>query len=199
MNQDKPHRGRPSSQAARANALRAARAILFDQGLGRLTMEAVAAQSGVGKPTLYRHWANALELAMAALMAEPSPKAPVAGDTLEDWLRTQLRGLTTAFAAGRGRQIALALAAADPEAEITRAFRNQVILASREAGRDQIARAVALGTIPAPPDIDLVLDMLYAPLFYRLLLGHLPLDPEFADRLAARAGQLMDCDAKKRL
>lgn len=171
--------GRPPSAAARLKALRAAQALLLSEGLGRLTMDAVAARSGVGKPTLYRHWANALELAMAALMLD-ADTAP-GGATLQ----AQLRALVAAFGAGRGRQIAQALAAADPETEIARAFRNQVIWKSREAGRRLVGERV-----PAE-EVEVLLDMIYGPLFYRLLAGHLPLDRDFADRLAALAGRLV--------
>lgn len=184
-------RGRPPSPLTRQKALQAAHAILTAEGLGRLTMDAVAARSGVGKPTLYRYWANALDLAMAALMAGETPGAVPQGATLEDRLRGQLRALVAAFAATRGRQIALALAAADPNSEIAKAFRNQVILASREVGRGLILSAVALGEVPAPKVIEVTLDMLYGPLFYRLLAGHLPLTAEFADQLARAAMTLL--------
>ena len=52
-------RGRPPSEAAQKRALQAAHDILMAEGFGRLTIEAVAARSGVGKPTIYRSWANA--------------------------------------------------------------------------------------------------------------------------------------------
>ena len=77
MSQDKPNtRGRPPSKVARSKALKAAVEILMELGFGRLTIDAVAARSGVGKPTIYRNWANASELAMAALM-ESQPTEPV--------------------------------------------------------------------------------------------------------------------------
>lgn len=167
------------SQASRLKALDAARSLLMADGLGRLTMDAVAQRSGVGKPTLYRHWANALELAMAALMMD-ADTAP-GGATLQ----AQLRALVAAFGAGRGRQIAQALAAADPETEIARAFRNQVIWKSREVGRRLIGGRVAA------EEVEVLLDMIYGPLFYRLLAGHMPLDRDFADRLAALAGRVI--------
>ncbi|MCB1390734.1 MAG: TetR/AcrR family transcriptional regulator [Rhodobacteraceae bacterium] len=176
--------GRPPSPDAQDKALRAARAILTDEGLGRLTMDAVAVRSGVGKPTLYRHWANALELAMAALMLDDDDPAP-RGRTLEARLRAQLRALVRTFSATRGRQIAMALAASDPESEISRAFRNQVILASRETGRG------LLNGVARPDEIETLLDMIYGPLFYRLLAGHRPLDAAFADSLAALALRLV--------
>ena len=136
-----PRRGRPPSRAARENALAAAHALLMEEGLGRLSIEAVASRSGVGKPTIYRHWANASELAMEALMAGFPAPGSQSRSTLETALTDQIARLTQAFATTRGRQIAMALATADPESEFTRAFRNRVILSSREAGRALIAAA----------------------------------------------------------
>lgn len=186
-----PARGRPPSTAARETVLRAARDILLGEGFGRLSIEAVAARSGVSKPTIYRNWANASELAMAALMADPEVQTDKVRGALEGGLRAQLRALVTAFATTRGRQIAMTLAASDPESEMTKAFRNRVILSSRETGRRLIGEAVAGGEIEAPAEIETVLDMIYAPVFYRLLVGHLPLDMPFADSLAIRATTLL--------
>lgn len=176
-------RGRPRSVQARDRALRAAHDILMTEGFGRLSIEAVAARSGVGKPTLYRNWANAQELAMAALVANPFPEPQGEGATARVRLTTQMRGLVNAFATTRGRQVALALASADPESEFTKAFRNKVILASREKGRAILEAAIEGGELAPPPDLETLLDMIYGPIFYRLLVGHRPLAPQFADAI----------------
>jgi len=180
-------RGRPPSADARANALRAAHDILMKEGFGRLTIEAVSVKSGVGKPTIYRNWANASELAMAALMVGEDGGEALEAGALAEGLRAQMRSLVTAFATTRGRQIALTLAASDPESEMTKAFRNRVILSSREHGRRLIGAAVARGEIAEPADIEVLLDMIYAPVFYRLLVGHMPLGRDFADGVVLAA------------
>lgn len=190
MSQDNnaaPKRGRPPSTAARRRALTAAHEILMDEGFGRLTIEAVAARSGVGKPTIYRNWANAQELAMAALLADQLPRTEAEGPTAQAALSAQMRGLVTAFASTRGRQITMALAAADPESEFTKAFRNQVILSSRNAGRTILDEALARGEIAPPPDFEALLDMIYGPVFFRLLVGHRPITPEFGDAIVETA------------
>lgn len=192
MSQDKPNpRGRPPSQAAKSKALAAAVEILMEQGFGRLTIDAVANRSGVGKPTIYRNWANASELAMAALMeSQPTARLQKAG-TLSDRLEHQIMAIVAAFATTRGRQIGLALAAADQDSEMTRAFRNRVILSGREVGRGMIMEAVKDGEIAAPETPEVILDMIYAPIFYRLLVGHLPLDQTFAKALVSKGMQLL--------
>ncbi len=180
-------RGRPPNQLAQARILKAAHDILTEDGFGRLTVEAVAARSGVGKPTIYRHWANASELAMAALMFGDPGIFAGGGTSLRSALAGQMRSLIQAFATTRGRQIAMTLAAADPESEFTKAFRNQVILSSREAGRALLLEAAARGEITLQHDLEVLLDMIYGPVFYRLLVGHRSLDTGFADGIVAIA------------
>ena len=175
-----PRRGRPRSEAARQAILRTAHDILVADGLGRLTIEAVAERARVGKPTIYRYWKNAQELAMAALMAgQPGvePAAP-SGRTREKLYR-QMDTLLAIFATPRGRQIALTMAAAEPDSEMARAFRTRVMLEQREAGRAILTEAEARSEIQSGADMETILDMLYAPVFYRLLVGHLPLTETF--------------------
>lgn len=124
---------------------------------------------------------------MAALTVSPLPEAEAEGATAQAALGMQMRGLVTAFASTRGRQITMALAAADPESEFTKAFRNQVILSSRNAGRAILEQAIARGEITRPPDLETLLDMIYGPVFFRLLVGHRPVSPEFGDAVVATA------------
>lgn len=190
-------RGRPRSAESRRRALAAAREILLEEGLGRLTMDEAARRSGVGKPTLYRNWANASELAMAALLEGDAPPGTARDEPLAPALRRQIGTIIRVFATTRGRQIALALAAADPESEMTRAFRTRVILSSRAAGLAMIESAAARGEIAAPEAPELVADMIYAPIFYRLLLGHQPLDEAFAAALTETALALLGAEPQR--
>ena len=174
-------RGRPRSHAAQTAILRAAHDILISDGLGRLTIEAVAERARVGKPTIYRYWKNAQELAMAALMAgQPQARnaEPETGAS-KSRLHRQMENLLDIFASTRGRQIALTMAAADPDSEMAKAFRTRVMLQQRDEGRAILVVAAANGEIRLETEIETILDMLYAPIFYRLLIGHLPLTKAF--------------------
>ena len=175
----KAPRGRPRSEQARKAILKSAHDLLTEQGVGRLTIEAVAARAGVGKPTIYRTWSNARELAMAALLAEPNAEAAVPEtDAPIDDLTRQVCQVIAIFATLRGRQVTQMMAAAEPDSELSKAFRNQIILKCREDGRTILHRAQAKNLVRTPLDVDLVLDLIYGPIFYRLLAGHEKLSEE---------------------
>lgn len=75
------------------------------------------------------------------------------------------------------------IAAAQHDSDLAKVFRNRFILQSRQRGRELLERAAAEGAIAPRADFEIALDMIYAPLYFRLLIGHGPLDSAFTDRL----------------
>ena len=179
-----PKRGRPRSEAARGKILAAARHLLEERGLPGLTVEAIAALAEVGKPTIYRHWPNAQAVAMDAFLenAEADEGAAAHGSALPA-LRRQLAGIAAAFASPAGRSTAAMIAAAQNDSELAKVFRHRFIMKSREAGRALLLQAIAEGELRPGADLEVALDMIYAPLFFRLLIGHGALDRFFTDAL----------------
>lgn len=181
-------RGRPRDEGARLAILRAARELLARGGVAAVTMEGVAQRAGVGKPTVYRHWPNAHAVTMAALLEDAPPESESrAARGAMPALRRQLRQIATMFATPTGRSVTMMLAAADQDTELSKAFRNHFIMARRTEGRALLATAVADGTLRADFDVEVALDMIYGPLFYRLLAGHARLDAAFTDALLDHA------------
>ncbi len=177
-------RGRPRDPRTRAAILVAARDLLGRGGLTAVTIEAIAQKAGVSRPTIYRYWPNAPAVAMAAFLettgaaeAAKSPKSPIAA------LRAQLHALADAFAAPAGRSVAAMVAAAQSETELAKAFRNEFIARNRDATRALLERCIAEKAIEAPNDMELTLDLVFGPLFYRLLMGHAPITRGFVDQL----------------
>lgn len=130
---------------------------------------------------------------MAALLSCSAADGPLQGRDARARLTEQMRALVTAFASTRGRQVALTLASADPNSEYTKAFRNRVIPASRKAGKSVLIEAISVGDLRDPGDLEALLDMIYDPIFYRLLAGHQPLDTTFADELVDFAFRILSC------
>lgn len=175
MTQAKP-KGRPVAADATPKALKATQKILLKEGFAKLSIERVATMTGLGKPTLYRRWPNATELAMQALLALAKPIAPPKG-AIDAALSAQLAALTTAFATPWGRQVVLVLAASDPASPARQNLIHALILSPRDAGLVAIEAAIASGELGAPRDIDVLLDMLYAPILAAPLIGKALPDP----------------------
>src|SRR5262245_15371379 len=180
--------GRPRSLAARRAILDAARELMERNGITAVTMEGIAARAGVGKPTIYRTWPNAQAVAMAALM-EAGPGPVSAGESRSPLhaLKRQLRAVAEVFAARTGRNVAFMLAAAERDSEFAKLFRNHFILERRREGRELLEQAIRRKELRRDLDLEVVLDLIYAPIFYRLLVGHAPLDARFTDAVLNHA------------
>ncbi|MFH9084845.1 TetR/AcrR family transcriptional regulator [Streptomyces sp. NPDC017673] len=175
-------RGRPRDERIDAAVRHAVMEILNEVGYGRLTLEAVAARAGTSKPTLRRRWRSRQHLVVAALVqtmgASPTPDT---GCTHCD-LIAGIRTLSHAFTTSVGRRALPALIADladDPELESE--FLNELFHPRRAATRAALHRGIQRGDIRPDADIDLLLDMLGATAYYRVLFGHLPLTPTLAE------------------
>jgi AcrR family transcriptional regulator len=178
-------RGRPPSAAAEAKILAATREILVEGGVRSLTMEGVAARAGVAKTTVYRRHRSRDDLAMAVLidMVRTVTAGPDLGDVrteLVHILRATLDVLRTTLM-GRVMQGLVSELAVDPR--LSEAFREQVVaLRIAEVGH-VLARGAERGQLRPDLDVGLVHELLFGPIYYRLLLTGEPLEPSFADRI----------------
>lgn len=150
-----------------------------------MTMEDVARRAGVSKATLYRWWpskgALALEVLLRADTEDVAP--PDTGDVRAD-LAAHLRLVTSRFRdSDDGRAIADLMAEAQHDASVAEAFRDRWLATRRTAGRERLNAARRAGQLRHDVDLDVLLDVLYAPIYYRLLSGHASLDDRLADRL----------------
>lgn len=176
-------RGRPRSEATRVKIMTATAGLIQDRGVPGVTIEAVAARAGVGKPTIYRYWSNAHELAMAALMdAVPEARQASSDDPVEA-VRKLLHGVSSTFNNPAGRHVALALASADASSEIAKAFRSHFIQSRRNEAETLLKIAIKSKQLAADTPVDLTLDMIFGAVLYRLLMGHAKITTAFMDEL----------------
>lgn len=177
-----PRRGRPRDPATRKNILAAAAALLEEGGLSAVTMEAIAVRAGVGKPTIYRQWPNAQAVAMSAFLAcAQKPAAKARSKSGLAALKRQLRELAEAFATRTGRNTAMMIAAAQSDSDLAKVFRIHFVMKNREEGRMLLLRAVEDGDVRRDIDMETALDLIYAPFYFRLLIGHATLSARDTD------------------
>jgi AcrR family transcriptional regulator len=183
-----PARGRPRSEASRGAIIAAANLLLRTIGLDRMSIEAVAEASGVGKTTIYRWWPSKGTLALDAYLEEMRAKvvAPDTGNGAED-LRRHAQAVIGFYAGEEGRIFAQFMAEAQSDPGLAEAFRDRFLAHRRAAVKTIWQRGVARGEFREDVDADVAIDMIFAPIVYRLLAGHAPLTQSLADQLVDAA------------
>jgi AcrR family transcriptional regulator len=178
----KPRAGRPRSAESRRAIIQSAMHILQNDGYAALNIEAIAAKAGVSKQTIYRWWPSAAFIVLEALTADMPPQETIAPDTgsLKGDLQDLVRSTVRALAQRRGPVFKALIAEAQADPRFAEAFRTSLMAAHREILRAILGRAQLRGESAFDADQDLIADVVYGPILYRLLNGHGELDETFA-------------------
>ncbi len=189
--------GRKRCPVAHQNILCAARALLEEIGFADLTIEGIAERAGVGKTTIYRRWPNKASIVLDAFIEAANKVIPFSdtGSVRED-LRLQMRRMIKLMNGTEGHTIATLIGGAQADAELAEAFRARWLAVRREEARQIIARGKTSGEIRANIDPEVLLDALYGPLYFRLLIRHAPLTPGYADKLVSLVMSGLDVGAE---
>lgn len=175
--------GRPRDAATGRRILEVALRQLADLGYSRMSLDGIAAEAGVSKPTMYRRWTNKADLATAALRTIQIAEPPVhtgstAGDLagiLENFSRSLLRPNGMSL-------IGTVLAEESHTPELLRYFRERLVVPRRKMLRTVLERARAAGELRPGVKLDTVTSCLVGAFYARYLAGsHVP--PGFAREL----------------
>ncbi|WP_371481678.1 TetR/AcrR family transcriptional regulator [Kitasatospora sp. NBC_00315] len=176
--------GRPRDPAVDEAIRRAAVELTEQHGYRGLSMEGIAALSGVSKQTVYRRYRSKGEVVLDALAGYATHHLPTP-DTGS--LRGDLTALLTATFEGQRGVIGTLNRALAAEALQDPAFADRLwerlIAVRREAVRELLARARERGEVDHPDD-EFLLDLVYGPMWYRLLFGSDALTASQAAELA---------------
>ncbi len=178
-------KGRPRCQEARAAILSTVMELLGNQGICSVSMEGIARMAGVGKQTLYRWWPSKADVVLEALVDRAASVIPIPDEgTLQADLEAFLLRSAEDIATWSAPHLRCLMAEAQRDEGFRERFREQFIFVRRDVMRQLFTRAKARGEISQSVDADLIMDMLYGMLWYRLLVGHAPLDAAFAKTIA---------------
>ena len=170
--------------------LEATVALIAESGYGAVTIEAVAARSGVAKSTIYRHWPSRIELINDAFHElKPPVPLPTEGEVRERII-CLLENLARSLAGSTWSSCLPALidaAERDPEA---RELHDRLARAGRQSLIDLIEAGVLVGELPTGLDPELIAEALAGPILLRRLMLNEPLDPsrvrELVDQVLPR-------------
>jgi len=152
-------------------------------------VDSIAEASGAGKATIYRWWPNKAAVLIEAFRERIAQELPFpdSGDFRQD-VRQMLQNFTEIIYKGRrGKVFRSFIAGAQADPEIAKAYREIWIAPRRAEARKLFERHIALGVADSRLDPDLAVEMVFSPLYYRLLTGWGEITPEYLDRLVDTA------------
>jgi AcrR family transcriptional regulator len=188
---EQKHRGRPRSETARTAILAAAAELLLAEDADTVSMDEVAERAGVSKATIYRWWPSKETLTLDALLNEwgsdqrstRRETGSLRGDLLaviRPWVR-RLRSRPY------GRVVSSLLAETHTDPTFAETYRAQFVAVRRNPARELIVRAIENGELSVGTNIDLALDLIFGPIYHRLLQGHAPLTDRFIQEIVDTA------------
>jgi len=178
--------GRPRDATRDEAILTAALDLLQQRGYRDLTIESVAEQAGVGRPTIYRRWPSKPALVVAALARSTRLAVPPVdtGSLRRDLIALQRHRLEL-MSTSASRRVTAGLIgdlAADPE--LAESYVREYLAPRRAVVWEVLQRGVDRGELD--PDIDLAFayDLLAGPLFMRAIVWGQPLEKNIAEKTA---------------
>ena len=179
-----PKKGRPRSDKAHRAILVATLSQISKTGFRALSVDAIAAQAGVGKTTIYRRWPNKAAVVMDAFLdlISPGTEFPADKNALKR-IQMQLRLQAKFFRGKYGKLIKAIVGEAQFDPELAEAFHDRWIIPRRQMVRDVLEQAVKQKLLRANLDFEATIDLFYGPFYYRLMIETAPISDKFADEV----------------
>jgi AcrR family transcriptional regulator len=181
----RPSRGGRPRDPSRDGVIRAAiLRLLADVGYGALTMDAVAAEAGVGKATIYRRWRTKQDLVVDTIsdlnqeLATPPDTGSLEGDlrALTEQMRAVITGPTGAAT--------LSLLSTIPhQPALAKAFQDGPLMVWRQVFSQVWDRAEQRGEVGPGMSGSVLAEATSALMVQRWLLTGLPVDQAFSDEV----------------
>lgn len=182
------HGGRPRDPGIDRRVLQSAAKLVLHHGLRNVSIDVIAAKAEVGRMAIYRRWPNKAAIVMDAFVARVDHTtlfAPAANYL--DSIRLQMRTMARAFRGKDGALLRILLAEAQHCPDVAEALRERWTMPRRTMAIAYFEQGIRGGWLRPEVDPDTLIDLLYAPLYYRLQMGIGPLTDTYVDRLFEHA------------
>jgi AcrR family transcriptional regulator len=180
-------RGAPRNENTRQAVLRAALELTAERGYERCSIEAIAREAGTSKQTIYRWWPGKSAILHEAFenLAGGNLDHPDTGDLRADFT-TQMTALAAFFSSPHfARPLRGLIGAAQSDPGIAQTLLRSLFGPRRERAIARLQTGLIRGELQRGFDPTLMVDALYGPLYYRLLITEGELTPEYVRELIA--------------
>jgi AcrR family transcriptional regulator len=175
-----PRFGRPRDERIDSEVVSAVLNALKRRGYRSVTIDGIARQVGRARSSLYRRWRSKRHLVAYAVVSEMGDNpAPNTGHIRRD-LEAAVGTLLRAFVGPLGQALAGLASDMAQDPALASIIRQEVLAPRRKSMREALERAQIRGEMRRDCDVELVLDMLTGPFYFRTLFGHVPISRETA-------------------
>lgn len=183
-------RGRPRNVETEKSILSASYDLLLETGFGAVTVEKIADRAKVSKATIYKWWPNKAAVVMDAFLSSAADRLPVpdTGSVFDDILM-HATNLSRFLISREGKIITEIIGEGQMDSGLAEAYRTRYFQPRRLEARLLMERGVQRGELKDNLDIEVVTDLIYGPIFYRLLVTGQPIDDAYVQQLVRYAFQ----------
>jgi AcrR family transcriptional regulator len=176
--------GRPRNERSRQAILRSTLKLLRKASFADLSIEAIAADAGVGKTTVYRWWPNkgALVVDAFASSIEDELHFPDSGSVRRD-MSAQMTQFLEVLRSRSGHIVAAVIAGGQSDPQLMEEFRARFLRRRRQEAYQTLQRGIDRGELPRGLDLDMVLDLLYGGIYMRFLIRHDELNEQYVNEV----------------
>ena len=177
-------RGRPRNVGTEKAILAASYDLLLENGFGGVTVEKIAERAGVSKATIYKWWPNKAAVVMDGFLSAASARLPVpdTDSVLQDIL-DHVKNVTRFMTSPEGHIIKELIGEGQLDSGLAEAYRTRYIWPRRMEARLLLERGVRHGELREDLDLERCIDLLYGPIFYRLLVLGEPMDDDYVEEM----------------
>jgi AcrR family transcriptional regulator len=181
----RPSRGGRPRDPSRDGVIRAAiLRLLADVGYGALTMDAVAAEAGVGKATIYRRWRTKQDLVVDTISdLNRAGSTPPDTGSVEGDLREMMHQMVALISGPTGAATLSLLSTMPHQPALAEAFRQGPLAVWRQAYDDVWQRAEERGEVRPGLSRSTIAETTSALMVQRWLLTGEPVDDAYADEV----------------
>ncbi|WP_025680057.1 TetR/AcrR family transcriptional regulator [Paenibacillus massiliensis] len=177
-------RGRPRNLETQHAILNTSYELLLEHGFGAVTIEKIAEQAQVSKATIYKWWPNKAAVVMDGFMHAASARLPIpdTGKVTEDIL-LHVSNLVRFMTSREGQIITELIGGGQFDTALATELRSRYIQPRRQEAGQLLQRGIERGELPEHLDVEVTIDLVYGPIFYRLLVTGDPLDEGYVRSL----------------
>ncbi|KRT94572.1 TetR family transcriptional regulator [Bacillus glycinifermentans] len=181
-------RGRPRDEGTHKAILSAAYELLLENGFDAVTVDKIAERAKVSKATIYKWWSNKAAVVMDSFLSTATARLPVpdTGSTVND-IVTHATNLAMFLTSREGNVITELIGAGQLDSKLAEEYRTRFFQPRRLQAKHLLEKGIERGELKENLDIEVSIDLIYGPIFYRLLVTGDEVDDSYVHDLVMNA------------